>query len=159
MIIYNGGEGDHSQSDSLHDIASIDAQTIDISDTTATGSTIIMLSPPQTVPSVESRTNQDGEYNSNVIDSGVSRQNLETGTATPISAVESDKTGPLGDNDCGVSMSVAELERQNSDLIVANEDQKKVIEMLRVELTKKDDDLLSSGQRSLNSRWIKDKKV
>ena len=37
------------------------------------------------------------------------------------------------------------IERQNSDLICTNEEQRKVIEMLRTELTKKDDELLSSG--------------
>ena len=39
----------------------------------------------------------------------------------------------------------AYAERQNSNLICLNEEQRKVIEMLRTELTKKDEELLSTG--------------
>ena len=42
--------------------------------------------------------------------------------------------------------SYAYAERQNSNLICLNEEQRKVIEMLRTELTKKDEELLSTGR-------------
>ena len=46
---------------------------------------------------------------------------------------------------CHLHKSHAYAERQNSNLICLNEEQRKVIEMLRTELTKKDEELLSTG--------------
>jgi len=43
------------------------------------------------------------------------------------------------------------LENQNTELICENEDQKKVIEMLRIEVTKKDEELLAAESKLKNS--------
>jgi chromosome segregation ATPase len=47
-------------------------------------------------------------------------------------------------SDCegGVATDVASLEKQNTELLCETEGQKKVIELLRTELTKKDEDLI-----------------
>ena len=64
---------------------------------------------------------------------------------------ENDATGALnnnnGDHQEG-GLSVTDLERQNADLLDSIEEQKRVIELLRMELTKKDEALVETENKS-----------
>jgi len=64
---------------------------------------------------------------------------------------ECDVSGDVFDtSDCEDNANLASLENQNTVLLCENEDQRKVIELIRTELTKKDDDLVKVQEQLAN---------
>jgi len=85
------------------------------------------------------RTNDD-EFVDNI------NSEVETDSVNPSDDLGSIKTCSETQNQTLLESSIVKLkvvENQNTELICENEDQKKVIEMLRIEVTKKDEELLA----------------
>jgi len=98
--------------------------------------------------------NPELKLNNEVAGDGFARSDEETSELSSQCNGQNEDQSGSKEREEEQGLSNQELERQNSDLICTNEEQRKVIEMLRTELTKKDDELLSSenGMKKLKEK-------
>ena len=91
-------------------------------------------------PVLNSRTNGDDEAPINSTEVSTDDADIESAVL-----VNSETSDSVQLESSIVKLKV--LENQNTELICENEDQKKVIEMLRIEVTKKDEELLAAENK------------